>query len=103
MNLPQFALVSVLLCGYLMAGPALAHSGGLDADGCHAGSKPYHCHRPQNDSTQQQRGQEGVFGDRNCADFATWRAAQDFFENAGADDPHGLDRDHDGIACEGLQ
>ena len=22
-----------------------AHSGGLDASGCHAGSKPYHCHR----------------------------------------------------------
>ncbi len=24
-----------------------AHSGGLNAKGCHAGSKPYHCHRPQ--------------------------------------------------------
>lgn len=22
-----------------------SHSGGLDANGCHAGSKPYHCHR----------------------------------------------------------
>ena len=22
-----------------------AHSGGLDATGCHAGSQPYHCHR----------------------------------------------------------
>ena len=25
--------------------PALAHSGGLDSSGCHAGSRPYHCHR----------------------------------------------------------
>lgn len=25
-----------------------AHSGGLNAQGCHAGSKPYHCHRSQN-------------------------------------------------------
>ena len=24
-----------------------AHSGGLNAQGCHAGSQPYHCHRPQ--------------------------------------------------------
>lgn len=24
---------------------ALGHSGGLDANGCHAGSQPYHCHR----------------------------------------------------------
>lgn len=26
-----------------------AHSGGLDASGCHAGSKPYHCHRQPNE------------------------------------------------------
>jgi endonuclease YncB( thermonuclease family) len=24
---------------------AIAHSGGLNKQGCHAGSKPYHCHR----------------------------------------------------------
>ncbi|MGU9952084.1 MAG: hypothetical protein ACNYPH_07315 [Gammaproteobacteria bacterium WSBS_2016_MAG_OTU1] len=24
-----------------------AHSGGLNSQGCHAGSKPYHCHRSQ--------------------------------------------------------
>ena len=24
-----------------------AHSGGLDKQGCHAGSKPYHCHKEQ--------------------------------------------------------
>ncbi|WP_139707448.1 YHYH domain-containing protein [Aeromonas allosaccharophila] len=23
---------------------AQAHSGGTDANGCHAGTKPYHCH-----------------------------------------------------------
>lgn len=28
---------------------ATAHGGGLDANGCHAGSKPYHCHRSPND------------------------------------------------------
>lgn len=25
--------------------PAYAHSGGLNSQGCHAGSRPYHCHR----------------------------------------------------------
>ena len=25
----------------------IAHSGGLNKQGCHAGSKPYHCHRAQ--------------------------------------------------------
>ena len=24
---------------------AISHSGGLDSQGCHAGSRPYHCHR----------------------------------------------------------
>ncbi len=28
---------------------AYAHSSGLNASGCHAGSKPYHCHRFEND------------------------------------------------------
>ena len=27
--------------------PLFGHSGGLNKDGCHAGSKPYHCHRAQ--------------------------------------------------------
>lgn len=37
-----FVLFALLL---LTASPALAHSGGTDANGCHAGKKPYHCHR----------------------------------------------------------
>ena len=32
------ALLVVSTTGY-------GHSGGLDANGCHAGSQPYHCHR----------------------------------------------------------
>ena len=44
------------------------------------------------------------FVDRNCADFDTWREAQDFFESQGGPgvDPHGLDRNGDGTACESL-
>lgn len=40
--------------------------------------------------------------DRNCADFASTFAAQQFFLRAGgpANDPHDLDRDGDGYACE---
>ena len=41
-------------------------------------------------------------GDRDCPDFGSQAEAQRFFlENGGpASDPHKLDRDHDGIACE---
>ena len=47
---------------------------------------------------------ENEFQDRNCSDFDTWREAQDFFLSEGgpSQDPHGLDRNGDGIACESL-
>jgi hypothetical protein len=41
-------------------------------------------------------------GDCDCSDFATHAEAQAFYEAQGAGDPHGLDRDDDGIACETL-
>jgi hypothetical protein len=41
-------------------------------------------------------------GDRDCADFATHAEAQSFFVKAGSGDPHNLDRDSDGVACETL-
>jgi endonuclease YncB( thermonuclease family) len=42
------------------------------------------------------------FKDRDCSDFKTRQEAQDFFEKAGPGDPHRLDGDKDGIACERL-
>ena len=49
----------------------------------------------------------GVFlstgDDLDCKDFNTWQEAQLFYEQAGPGDPHGLDRDRDGIACEALR
>lgn len=40
--------------------------------------------------------------DRDCGDFSTQAAAQQFFLNAGGpkSDPHRLDADGDGVACE---
>jgi hypothetical protein len=41
-------------------------------------------------------------GDRDCGDFATQAAAQQFFISQGGprSDPHALDADGDGLACE---
>lgn len=41
-------------------------------------------------------------GDQDCGDFSTQAEAQDFFNNQGSGDPHRLDSDGDGEACEGL-
>jgi hypothetical protein len=44
-----------------------------------------------------------VFRDRDCSDFRTHRQAQHFFETHNPRrDPHNLDGDNDGIACEDL-
>ncbi|KKR16434.1 MAG: hypothetical protein UT44_C0015G0013 [Candidatus Levybacteria bacterium GW2011_GWA1_39_32] len=43
-------------------------------------------------------------GDKDCGDFATHAEAQSFFISQGGpgSDPHRLDADHDGFACETL-
>jgi hypothetical protein len=42
-----------------------------------------------------------AFRDRDCSDFPTQAKAQRFFERHHPHrDPHRLDADHDGIACE---
>jgi len=42
--------------------------------------------------------------DKDCADFRSQAAAQKFFKKHGGPrkDPHRLDGDNDGIACESL-
>ena len=47
---------------------------------------------------------EPSFEDRNCSDFNGWSEAQEFFLAAGGpdEDPHRLDRNSDGTACESL-
>ena len=41
-NTPNLTLLWTLA---MFSSAALSHSGGLDSNGCHGGSKPYHCHR----------------------------------------------------------
>ena len=42
--------------------------------------------------------------DKDCSDFSTWKQAQRFYKKHGGPryDPHRLDADRDGIACESL-
>ena len=46
---------------------------------------------------------ERSYPDRDCDDFSSQSEAQDFFDdNDDGNDPHNLDRDGDGVACESL-
>ena len=70
---------------------------------------------PRDDSGSGQQGEqptptptpqavEDEFQDRNCSDFETWQEAQSFFESEGgpSQDPHRLDGDGNGVACQSL-
>lgn len=53
----------------------------------------------RNDDPTTERGGS----DLDCDDFSSQSEAQDFFESYGVtNDPHNLDRDGDGIACESI-
>lgn len=55
-----------------------------------------------NRSRSGNTGSSSRSGDQNCSDFNTQRAAQNFFERHQPGDPHRLDGDNDGRACESL-
>ena len=40
-----FAIITLLFAYLFICSEVYAHSGGLNSQGCHGGSKPYHCHR----------------------------------------------------------
>jgi endonuclease YncB( thermonuclease family) len=48
------------------------------------------------------QGGESAEPDRDCLDFSSQRSAQRFFEANRPGDPHRLDGDGDGVACESL-
>lgn len=94
-----YLLVFVVLC----PAPALAHGGGLNAEGCHNDRKngSYHCHRATSAPARSrpltlQSGESGAF--RNCA-AARAAGAAPVREGQAGYGRH-LDRDGDGVGCE---
>lgn len=107
MRLPSLFFASIIFAGPFGAplAPALAHPGGLNADGCHNNRKTgdYHCHRGSASRSTSKRsyGAIGSYGGgafRNCA---AARAAGAAPVRRG-DPGYGahLDRDNDGVGCE---
>lgn len=103
-------LIIVALSAPALPSVVLAHSGGLDANGCHAGSRPYHCHRAQTPAprTTTRSGCNSNYSgcvpnasDVDCAGGGGNgpEYVQGPIRVIGVD-IYGLDRDGDGIACE---
>jgi hypothetical protein len=99
----MLTLIAALLSVSVPIASSSAHSGGLDARGCHHNRKTggYHCHRgsaSSEDRTQRllPGATDGPF--RNCAEARAAGAAP-----VRAGDPgysRRLDRDGDGVGCE---
>lgn len=79
---------------------ALAHGGGLNAEGCHNNRKTgdYHCHRAPAQSSSSQRVPTRGGAYANCAAARAAGAAPVRRGEPGYG-PH-LDRDNDGVGCE---
>lgn len=105
-------LVLAFGIGLASSSAVYSHSGGLDANGCHAGSRPYHCHRAQTSNKSADVNSNGCLrtyvgvcikpgSDVDCAGGSGNgpRYVRGPFRVTGGD-PYGLDRDKDGIACE---
>ena len=99
------------IAAYIMALGALsmsvmasAHSGGLNAEGCHNNRKTgdYHCHRGNSAPAPVQRPQRAFGGSDayypNCASARAAGAAP--LRRGDSGYRAGLDRDNDGVACE---
>lgn len=106
MRLPSIAiLVGTSLSVSVPALPAVAHGGGLNAQGCHNNRKTgdYHCHRGSKASSSRPKSSGplsaysgGAF--RNCTAARAAGAAPVLRGDPGYG-PH-LDRDSDGVGCE---
>ena len=94
----------VALCASVATGSALAHPGGLNAEGCHNNRKTgeYHCHRSQqsrpSSTVQPLRRQDWSGPFANCAAARAAGVAPVRRGDPGYG-PH-LDRDGDGVGCE---
>ncbi len=108
MRLP---LATLLILALPLA--AWAHSGRTNAEGCHNDNKNggYHCHNKKTETksatktTAKTAARKKAKTDYDCEHFKTQKEAQKFYERNGGPliDPHDLDRDEDGIACESLK
>lgn len=104
------ALASLLLFSVLTPVQVYAHSGGLNAQGCHNNRKTgdYHCHRAQTTPTRSNKSSSSSrsintltsqgASYKNCTEARTAGAAP----VKRGDPGYGthLDRDGDGIGCE---
>ncbi|MEO6365804.1 MAG: excalibur calcium-binding domain-containing protein [Luteimonas sp.] len=110
------AAVIVLALQACLATPALAHGGGLNAEGCHNDRKRggYHCHRGAATSPRQPLVPAGVPRRNNLPRDGDLRTPHGAYRNCDAARAAGaapvlrgepgygahLDRDGDGIGCE---
>lgn len=103
----------ILMATWLLASPAFAHGGGLNAEGCHTDRRTgrYHCHRGTGYAPARERHppsyvqtpapsrlDDGAGAYRNCAHARAAGAAPVRRGEPGYG-PH-LDRDGDGVGCE---
>lgn len=80
----RFTVVTVffhLLFLSTFAGIAFAHSGGLNSQGCHAGSRPHHCHRSSSEIVQTADGRNRLRCDLGSRSVECTRQSSSYVPN----------------------
>lgn len=89
----------------LHAAGAIAHGGGLNAEGCHTNRKTgdYHCHRSQSRPAPATRSEPrsggGCGPKRYCNQMSSCAEAMHYLQECGLSR---LDGDGDGVPCESI-
>lgn len=94
-------LVGIAIGGVVVAGGYALFGDEKNSNSKRVTPKPYiRTDNPAETRSFLKSGEE----DKDCSDFRTQREAQSFFEANGgpSNDPHNLDRDGDGRACQSL-
>lgn len=98
--LPTFAMICVVSAYVVLSTPETFSIGlGSSANSATAGRNQRSYFSA--DFARDVKLQPGV-RDKDCSDFSTHAQAQAFFKSQGPGDPHRLDGDGDGSACETL-
>jgi Excalibur calcium-binding domain len=96
---PDIIYVSIIPNGYDWENEFVVYINALDKKEVTTTSEQEYV---QEEAIEDSYTEESYFIDADCADFATQIEAQNFYEANGGpyDDPHDLDRDGDGMACD---
>lgn len=102
----QLSIIRALFCSAILMLPfhyAGAHSGGTNAEGCHAGSQPYHCHEDSNMTVKKakRKHNEDYYNRKFCSSIGGATEVKHAYSHPGGNNYVKVDCENDTHIYEG--